>query len=420
MTTNLGSRFVKLWAAGSLANVADGIMAAAFPLLVATLTRDPLLVAAATLAYRLPWFVFELFAGELVDRLDRRRLMLWGDVARAVVVGLLGVLILGDQISLPLVYAIAFLLGIAETLVDTSWEALVPALVTPENLETANGRSQASEWTANELLGPPLGGFLFLLAAGMPFVVNAIVFLAAAALLSWIPGSYRPEREVAHGKGAMRREIGEGLRWLWNHKVLRILSATAGAANLVSTGILSVFVLFAQDVLLLGDFGFGVILAGTGIGGIIGALSAHRIEARLGPGTVLVTSVFGMAAVALTLSLTSNPIVAGLAFVADGFSIAIWNVVVVSLRQSLTPDELRGRVAADARVVAFGAIPIGAGVGGILAAVAGIRAPFVLAAVVYVVAAIAISRQINNRRVAELRAQAAAEKEAHAGADQET
>ncbi len=390
-------------------------MTAAFPLLVATLTRDPLLVALATLAYQLPWFVFELFAGEIVDRVDRRKLMMWGDLARAGVVGLLGVLVLGEQISLPAVYGMAFLLGMAETLVDTSWEAFVPALVAPENLEMANGRTQASEMTANELMGPPLGGFLFLLAAGVPFVANAAIFLLAAGLIALIPGSYRPQREVAHGRGAMRHEIGDGLRWLWNHKVLRILSATAGLSNLLSTAILSVFVLFAQDVLGVDDIGFGVMLAAAGVGGITGALVAHRAEMWLGPGRAIVVAVFGMAGAALILAVTSSAVVAGIAFAIDGFTVALWNVVVVSLRQELTPDALRGRVAADARVVAFGAIPIGAGVGGVLASVAGLRSPFILAAVVFTLVAFAISRSISNERIALLRAQAESEKATASG-----
>ena len=406
MATPLGSRFNKLWGAGAMTNIADGIMAAAFPLLVALLTRDPLLVALATFAYRLPWFVFEVFAGEVVDRVDRKRLMIAGDLGRGVVVAGLAALIFADLATLPVVYLAAFALGMAETLADTSWEALVPALVDSDQLESANGRTQATEWTANELLGPPIGGLLFLVAAGVPFGVNAAAYLLAAVLIAWIPGSYRTDREVAHGKGALRKEIGEGMRWLWNHKVLRILSATAGLSNLLATATLSVFVLYAQDILGVDDVGFGLILAAAGVGGIVGALLAHRVEAAIGAGRLLVASVFGMAIAALVLSVSSSPWLAAIAFAVDGFVIGNWNVVVVSLRQALTPDDLRGRVAADARVVAFGALPIGAAVGGILAATAGIRAPFILAAGAFALAAIAISRSINNRLIEELRAEA--------------
>ncbi|MBT8199248.1 MAG: MFS transporter [Acidimicrobiia bacterium] len=408
MVAQLGSRYNKLWSAGVVTNVGDGIMAAALPLLVATLTRDAFLVALATVVHTLPWIVFELFAGEVVDRVDRRKLMVVADIARAGGVLLIALLIVSGGISLAVIYVIAFLLGMAETLVDTSREALVPEVVAANQLEIANGRSQAAEFTSDDLLGPPLGGFLFLLATGAPFFVNALAFAVAAALIAWIPGSFRTDREVAHGVKALRKDIGEGLRWLWGHKVLRVLSLTAGLSNLVATAVLSVFVLYAQDVLELGDLGFGIVLAAGGIGGILGAISAHSVEKTIGPGQLLILSVTGMAGAALTMALTSSPIVVGIAFALDGFMVSMWNVVVVSLRQALTPAELRGRVSSDARVLAFGAIPIGAVVGGVLANFIGIRAPFYLAAGAFALAAVVIARLISNQKIADLRAEAGA------------
>lgn len=408
MVAQLGSRYNKLWSAGVVTNVGDGIMAAALPLLVATLTRDAFLVALATVVHTLPWIVFELFAGEVVDRVDRRKLMVVADIARAGGVLLIALLIVSGGISLAVIYVIAFLLGMAETLVDTSREALVPEVVAANQLEIANGRSQAAEFTSDDLLGPPLGGFLFLLATGAPFFVNALAFAVAAALIAWIPGSFRTDREVAHGVKALRKDIGEGLRWLWGHKVLRVLSLTAGLSNLVATAVLSVFVLYAQDVLELGDLGFGIVLAAGGIGGILGAISAHSVEKAIGPGQLLILSVIGMAGGALTMALTSSPIVVGIAFALDGFMVSMWNVVVVSLRQALTPAELRGRVSSDARVLAFGAIPIGAVVGGVLANFIGIRAPFYLAAGAFALAAVVIARLISNQKIADLRAEAGA------------
>ncbi|NND13734.1 MAG: MFS transporter [Acidimicrobiia bacterium] len=408
MVAQLGSRYNKLWSAGVVTNVGDGIMAAALPLLVATLTRDAFLVALATVVHTLPWIVFELFAGEVVDRVDRRKLMVVADIARAGGVLLIALLIVSGGISLAVIYVIAFLLGMAETLVDTSREALVPEVVAANQLEIANGRSQAAEFTSDDLLGPPLGGFLFLLATGAPFFVNALAFAVAAALIAWIPGSFRTDREVAHGVKALRKDIGEGLRWLWGHKVLRVLSLTAGLSNLVATAVLSVFVLYARDVLELGDLGFGIVLAAGGIGGILGAISAHSVEKTIGPGQLLILSVTGMAGAALTMALTSSPIVVGIAFALDGFMVSMWNVVVVSLRQALTPAELRGRVSSDARVLAFGAIPIGAVVGGVLANFIGIRAPFYLAAGAFALAAVVIARLISNQKIADLRAEAGA------------
>jgi MFS family permease len=380
---------------------------AALPLLTALLTRDPFLVAMSAVVHSLPWFGFELIAGELVDRLDRKRLMLWGNIGRAGAIAAIAALVAADQLTLPLLYGLAFAIGVAETLVDTSWEALVPRLVPEDDLEVAFGRTQATEWTANELIGPPLGGFLFVVAASAPFFFDAGMFVVAALLIAWIPGEYRADREVAHGRGSMRREIGAGITWLWRHKVLRSLSLMAGTANLVGTAMFSVFVLFSQDILELSDRGFGIVLSAAGIGGIIGAAVAHRVEKRLGPGTMLLGSMAGIGLTSLTVAVTSSPIVVGVAFAVDGFLIAMWNVVVVALRQLLTPDEMRGRVASVARTVAFGAIPLGAVLGGVLADNVGLRAPYYVAAAVYAVALPLMAAVVTNRKVARLKADAA-------------
>jgi MFS family permease len=406
-STRLGPDFAKLWGAGVSSNLADGMTAAALPLLAAVLTRDAFAVALVTALHSLPWIVFELAAGEIVDRSDRRRLMLFGNIARAVGISIIGLLVATDAIELWSLGAIAFGLGVAETLVDTSWEALVPKLVKPEDLALANGRTQAAEWTADELIGPPLGAALFALAAAAPFIVNGGVFVTAALLVALIPGRFTTDREVAHGFAAMRKDIGEGIRWLWQHPVLRSLSLTAGTANLMGTAMFAVFVLFAQEILDVDEVGYGLILAAAGVGGIVGASLAHRLEARLGPGGVLLGSMSGIAFVALAIATTNSPFVVGAAFAFDGFLIAAWNVTVVSLRQELTPDEMRGRVASDARTIAFGAIPVGAVLGGVLAEVIGLRAPFYIAAGVYAVAVLLMATVVSNANIAALREEAA-------------
>ncbi|NNF10114.1 MAG: MFS transporter [Acidimicrobiia bacterium] len=398
----LGRDFGKAWAAGVSSNIADGITFAALPLLSAGLTREPALIALVALVHSLPWLGFELIAGEIVDRVDRRRLMLFGNLARAIIAATIAVLASAGEMTLGLLYVLAFGLGVAETLVDTSWEAIIPRLVPRDRLESANGRTQAAEWVANDFIGPPVGGALFAGAAAAPFFLDAGAFVLAALLVAWIPGTFRADREVDHSRGAARRDIIEGISWLWHQPVLRTLSAAAGWSNLVGTAMLSVFVLFAQDILELSDWGFGAVLAATGVGGILGAATAHIVERRIGPGTLLLSSVGGMALAALAVATTSNPVVVGAAFALDGFLIGMWNVVVVSLRQAMTPDEMRGRVASVARTVAFGAIPIGAAVGGVLAEIS-LRAPYWLGAGTYVVAAVLMSRTVNNRTIAQMK-----------------
>lgn len=402
----LGPQFAKISGAGISSNAADGILFAALPLLAAGLTRDPFLVALTALVHGLPWLLFELISGEIVDRVDRRLLMVGGNIARASGMLVLAVLVATDEITLGALYVIAFAIGVAETLVDTSWEAIIPRIVSADDLEVANGRTQAAEWTANDLLGPPLGGFLFAAAATVAFSVNAAAYLLAAFLVFTIPGRFRTEREIRHGRGAIRKEIGEGITWLWRHPLLRSLSLLAGASNLVGTAMLSVFVLFAQEILGLSDIGFGIVLSATGVGGILGSATAHRMEKRFGPGTLLLGSLAGIGVGALAVALTSSPIVVAASFFVDGLLVGYWNVVVVSLRQQITPDALRGRVASDARTLAFGAIPLGALLGGILGDTVSLRAPFFVAAFVYAAAIALTFRVVNNDTIAAARAAA--------------
>ncbi len=377
-------------------------MGAAFPLLVASLTRDPVLVAAATFAGRLPWLLFAVPSGALVDRMDRRRVMVTTNLARTGLVGVLTWSIASGSVSLVLIYVVGFALGTAETFFDTSSEALVPAIVDRDLLPNANARFQLFEWTGNTFIGPPLGAALFGVAAALPFGLNAVSFAVAAGLIALIAVELPPRRRTSEAQ--LRVEVLEGLRWLWRQPVIRTLALMAGATNLVTFGIISVFVLFAQDVLGIDDVGYGILLATLGVGGLIGASFAARIVAKVGPGVAAQATVLIGALLNVALGLTSNPWVAGGILFTYGLSITLWNVVSVSLRQSITPDELRGRVAGASRLVTWGAQPVGAALGGVVAAWLGIRAPFFLAAAGLLLSFALTLRLVNNRTIAAAKA----------------
>ncbi len=405
----LGGRFNRLLGAVIVSNLGDGIMAVAFPLLVASITRDPVLVAGATVIGRIPWLLFALPAGALVDRMDRRRVMVSVDWGRGVVVGALGILLLVGDVSLAVIYVVAFLLGSAETMFDTASEAFLPLLVDADELDAANGRLQASEWATNSFVGPALGAALFAAAASLPFLFDAASFVVAAVLVSTIGGSFQRERDEDQKKRKLRSDIGEGVRWLWNHTVLRTLAIMAGVTNLVGMGIVAIFVLFAQDILDLGDVGYGLIIATIGAGGLGGALTASVVTKRLGQGTTLLATVIGLGVGSLLMGLTSSVLVAGVIAFFYGFLIALWNVVAISLRQKLTPDDLRGRVASVARLLAWGTQPLGALLGGVVAAAFGLRAPFIIGAAIWALEFLAAAAIVNNTRIAELESESALE-----------
>ena len=403
MATKLGGRFDKLSIAAGVSNIGDGVVGVAFPLLVASITRDPLLVAAATMVGRLPWLLFALLSGALVDRMDRKRVMVVTNVLRAIGIGLMAWGVAADRVDLIAIYVIAFALGVAETFFDTSAEALVPRLVEVEELPPANGRLQALEWVGGAFAGPPLGAFLFAVFAALPFFVDAASFAIAAFFIVLIPGSYQSERVI---ETSVREDIVGGLKWLWNQRVVRTLALMAGVTNLFTFGIIAVFVLYAQDILGVSDFGYGVLIATLGVGGLLGAVIGPRLVLSLGSGSTLRLTLVAQICLTALIGFTSNVyVVAGLLFL-YGFLITAWNIVAVSLRQGLTPDEIRGRVAGASRLLAWGAQPLGALLGGLIASAFGLRAPFFVASLAFVIATALVWSIISNEAIEDARSQA--------------
>jgi MFS family permease len=400
----LGPVFTRLWAASGISNLGDGVYAAALPLLAATLTSDPLAVSAVTFAQWLPWLLFGLLSGALLDRWDRRRVMWTVDLARFVVVGGLAVAVLAGVASIPLLMVAGFLLGTGQTLVDTAAVALLPAIVSrrPGRLERANGRLQGTQMVTDGLAGPPIGGALFAVAPWAAFAVDALSFAAGSALIASIrpdPGAAAP----AEARVPLRAAIAEGLSWLRRHRLLRSLALMVAVTNLMAMATQAILVLFATRVLGLGSVGYGLLLAGVALGGVAGSLLAARVSRWLGPGTMMVGG-FALAGLALvTTGLVSSPFLAGALLAVEALIIIMFNIVAGSLRQQLTPDHLLGRVISAFRLLGFGVVPLGALLGGVLASTFGLRAPFVVAGVVITASALAFAPVVSNRAIAAAR-----------------
>ncbi len=400
----LGPEYRKLWAASVVSNLGDGITLVAGPLLAVSLTRDPALVAGLTFAQRLPWLLFSLLSGALVDRLDRRRLMAAVDLFRTVVVGVLGIAVMLGWASLPLMYVAFFLLGTAETLFANASIAIMPAVVPKERLERANGRLFAAELSANEFAGPPIGGALFAAAAALPFLVDAGTFAASAALLLALRGRFRVAAAEGPAGTTIAAEIAEGLAWLLRHRLLLVLAIMLGAGNLTFSATFSVLVLLAQDVLGLGSVGYGVLLTAGGVGGVLGSLLAERVGARLGTGRALFLVLLVQGPAFAVIALSGNPFVVGAMVAVEALAAFVWNVLTFALRQNLIPEGLLGRVISAYRLVGVGSGAMGAVVGGLLAREFGLTAPYWFAAAVTLTVAFASLPFVNNRAVAEARA----------------
>ncbi|MBK9181249.1 MAG: MFS transporter [Acidimicrobiales bacterium] len=401
-----GASYWKLWAASGVSNVGDGVVATAFPLLAASLSRDPMLVGGVAMAASLPWLLFALVSGAVVDRLDRRTVLWATNLSRAAVIGGLGLAVWADVSTLPLVYAAAFVLGVGETLADSAAQTLLPSVVRPERLEAANGRLFAVEEVANVFVGPPLGGALFAVVAAAPFFADAASFLIAALLVLTVRGRFRPERQTRATAG-FRGEIREGVRWLWDHRLLRTLALMLGTINLVVFAGMAVFVLYAQDVLGVTDVGYGFVLASAAVGSVIGSLLTTRITAALGPGRAILTVIGVLALTQLAIGLTSSTAVVVAAMAASGMCAVIWNVITVSLRQTIVPDRLLGRVNSVYRFLGWGSLPVGALVGGALATLFGIRAPFLAGSGVLLVMILLVWPVISTRTIERAKRRAA-------------
>lgn len=381
-----GTPFRRLWTSSGLSNLADGAFKVGLPLVAVQTTREPTLVAGLVFALTLPWLVFALPAGALTDRLDRRRTMLWANACRATLLAVLaGAAALGWA-NIWLLYAVAFAAGVAETLYDTSAQSLLPQLVDRDRLPRANSRLFAVELTANEFVGPPLAGLLVAAGAVVAFTAPAALWLVALVALWSVRGTFKVHREH---RTTLRADIAEGLRFLLRHRMLRALAVVVGVFNVASTASGSVLVLHAvgpgSAMGLTGQV-FGLLLTTPAVGSLVGSLVAERVIARLGRGRSLAVGFVAGTLLVAAPAVTANPYAVAAAFAVAGAGIAVLNVVAVSLRQLVTPDRLLGRVNSAYRLVAWGTMPLGAALGGALAQAFGVRAVFVVMAVVSVLA----------------------------------
>jgi MFS family permease len=395
------SPYATLWSAALVANLGDGIGLVILPLLAATLTRDPMLIAGVATAQRLPWLFFSLISGVIVDRVDRRRLLQSANLARAGIYGLLALLLGVDGLSIPLLWVAALLLGVAETLVDNAAFALLPALVARDQLEQSNGRLYTTQTVANEFVGPPLGGGLFALMMLLPFGVNSLFYTVSAMLVARLQGSFQPLPPKQ--RRSILAEIVEGVHWFWGHRLLHLLGIKAAFEHGCWAATNAVLVLLVQDRLGLDAAGFGALLSAGALGGVLGGVIAARWIGWLGAGSASMLNLLIQGVAYLGIALSSNFWVIMVMLALQSFTGSIGGVLGESFRQAIIPDALRGRVSSAFRLYALGAMSIGAALGGLLARASGLLAPYWVSAAIMFILAIVLLPFVNNRSMAEAR-----------------
>jgi MFS family permease len=365
-----------------LSNLADGILKVSLPLIAIGFTQSPTLIAGVAIAASLPWLIFALQAGAISDRYDRRRVMLGANIGRATLMGLVAAAVALDVANIWLLYVVAFFLGIAETLYDTSAQSILPQVVDRALLPRANGRLYTIELAANEFVGPPLGGFLVAAAGALSLATSSATWLVAAVVLLLLTGSYKTDHDRST---TIRAEIREGLRFLAHHRVLRTMAALTGLANLGTSAMFAVFVLYAvgpDSAMGLSEPGFGVLLTSAAVGSFIGTFVAEPLDRLLGRQLTLIVMLVAGGLMLAVPAVTTNVWIIASFFVLGGVTVVMGNVVMVSLRQQVTPDRLLGRVNSAYRLVAWGTMPAGALLGGLVADAFGLPALFIAAAIV--------------------------------------
>lgn len=356
------------WLLGSTVGAAmgDGLSTTALPLLIASQTREPIVVSLLQVATGLPWLLFGLAAGTLADRWDRRTVMWRTDLSRVAVAAALGVLVLAGQVSVGLILGAAFLLASGATLIRSAAPALLPTLVERAGLAAANGRLQAGSTLSGSFVGPALGGVLYAASAALPIMAH-VLSLAFSALCA----ARLPKRTTAptppRPRRSIREETVDGVRWLAAHRVLR--SIVTGTVLLsAATGILlAVLVIHALEFLNLTPAGYGALISVYALGSVVGSLLTAYLQRHLGTNrSLLVSALFGAVAIG-ALAVAPTPVLAGGALVGLGVATMLWNTLAVTVRQSLTPNHLLGRVTSAFNVIGTGAAPIAAPLGGVIA-----------------------------------------------------
>ena len=381
MSEKLGPAFNRLFSASVISNLSDGLLAVAAPLLAISLTKDPVLISLLSAFVMLPWLLFAIPIGLIVDRSNKRLLITFTNSIRFITAGLVALAISTDTITIYWLLLATFLIGTCEVATDTATQSLIPVILEKKNFEKANSRLNIAETVIQNFIGAPLSGFLYATAIVLPFILNSLGFLIAAIFVLMIPahlishGSTEDKHEVE--KKSFIGDIKFGLSYLWNDRPLRRLVATTTSLGFFYSLSTSTLILFITETLDLPTQYFGVLLAGSGSGAVLGGILTSTLSKKFGRGGVLAVAIFVSSITVLFQGFAPNFWVFGsIGFISAFFS-TNWNILLMSCYQVLIPAELYGRIHGARRTFVWGVMPFGAFLGGVIAK-SGLRLPLII------------------------------------------
>lgn len=375
------SRFRNLWCAQTVSLLGTQVTLIAFPFVALLLGGDALDVSLLATVEFVPILVFGLPAGAWVERLPLRRVMLWADAVRALALVVVPITWALDVLTMPLLFAVSFVIGLGTLFFDVAQMSYLPETVAEERLADGNAKLEGSRSVA-QLGGPTAGGFLVqLFTAPLAVLVDAVSYAASFVFLLFVPETSR-HTEISEENRGLRKQIGEGVTFVVTHKLLRPLAICDACANLAFAAVLALQVFYGAKVLHLSSGTIGIVLAVGNAGGLVGALLCGPLAKRMAPGVQLITAIGVCTLGAALLPLAHGAIGFGVALFVVYVGVVVYNVNSVTLRQIVTPTRLMGRMNATLRFIEWGSVPIGAAVGGLLVAPLGLRGVLWVCAVV--------------------------------------
>ena len=377
----LGHDFSRIWSASLITNLVDGVLRLAAPLLAVSLTEDPILIGALSALGLLPWLFFAIPIGAIVDRVDRRKALVLGNSLRAVIALFIAFAVSQGFINIWLLLISVFFFGICEVLVDTTSQAVLPQILDKSNYERGNSRLQISEVIVSQFAGAPLSGLLYAVSIALPFFFSTTGFILAGLLILLFPFeraiNVRKEGDAGQAKLGLKGDIKFALNYLYQDKQIFsivVITTLLGFFYSLSNAIAPLFILKELNV---SPALFGVVLAIQGIGALAGSIAAPMVSKYLGRGKALAINVFFASLLVIFIGLSPNAYFFVAVSVLIGFTISVWNILLMSLYQSIIPPELYGRIHGARRTIVWGLMPIGALLGGVIAR-GGLRLPFLI------------------------------------------
>jgi MFS family permease len=384
----LPSAYHKVFTASVVSNLGNGVSAVAYPWVASSLTRSPILLSLIGLMSTLPWLLFSLPAGVFIDRFPRRSVIVVTDVFRGIVTAIVAFTLLFERSHIHLLtthlvgvqvhtnialYCLllvaSFLLSCGVVLGNGASQTFVPMIVEGPLLEKANGRMWSAESVADQFIGPPLASLLLGFSIFAPLLFDAASFFGSAGLIGLIASTLIRPQVKSESVPDFRREIKEGLSWLWQNTFLRNLAIILGAFNFITSIFFSVFILFAQEDLHTTVFTYGLLVTGTAVGGTLGGIFGPKLTKKLGRGKILGFALVVNPTISIAMALSSRWEIAWALGALEMFAAICWNVVTVTLRQEIIPDRLLGRVNSAYRFFGLGTQPLGALLGGALVSI---------------------------------------------------